>query len=197
MHNKHTTVPLQSNLTADEHSIHTSVLYMTHKSGYGCIEKHLSLRMLTWPSCPYICKYVHYTFLYSKYTYLHMNVRTHQHMYVCALYISIQYVHIPTYVHTNMQPQHCFTRANLYWCEVHVLGSHLVDSVHCLQTDPLLNVVATAVQSSCINRRQGRSQQHTGCTGENVVLLDQYHACIKCVAYVRTYRLYPSKCEHT
>ena len=51
-----------------------------------------------------------------------------------------------------MHPLHCFTRADLCWCEVHVLGSHLVDSVHCLQTHPLLNVVATAVQSSCTDR---------------------------------------------
>ena len=63
-----------------------------------------------------------------------------------------------TYTH---KPHSCFMWGNLCWSEVHVLGSHLVDSVHCLQTHPLLNVMATAVQSSCRDRWQEIPEQYT------------------------------------
>ena len=76
---------------------------------------------------------------------------------------------VTNHTHTHTRPQNGFTRANLYWSEVHVLGSHLVDRLHCLQTNPLLNVMATAVESSCTGRRQERyssSTQH--CTTKNM-----------------------------
>jgi len=70
-----------------------------------------------------------------------------------------------------------------------------MDRLHCLQTNPLLNVMATAVESSCTDIRQERyssSTQH--CTTKNMYFLMVFtKRWIGRAAYVRVQ--YPVNCE--